>query len=632
MVGVWASAPSIPSARKGAVGGGNRTGARVTGGIDNTSIISGSTFVYNGTTWSTSAPLITPRAYHAGGDLTDAIVYGGVSSSGGRLSSTEKFNGTSWESAGNMLYSRSYHMGYGRITNAFAAGGSGGADILYTAEKFNGSSWSAIPSLPQPREMGAAVGLPSTSSVCLGGFNGSSVLNSTVLYNGEAWVNGPTMLVARISLAAGGMYNNMIAFGGSDLSGNFYGDTEVYTGDVFTAESSMLLARAELAGDGNSANAISIGGARVYGCLDTVEIFYIDSRAYPVDFLTQKQFSKGFSSGAFIAYPEKDRIPYRMSISKLVKYEANYGANLKLRILPGARPVVSTLVKLLAYQIADVRTRLVTLDLAHKIDYSTGDELDTKWGKLYNLPRFTDEDDVQYRKRLKTYVLSQVGSGTKETCQRVLDEIAGKVGSTEISIYEPGKVYIRWKDVDAIRFVMENQSLVEYALRRTLAAGVDWKIYFGLADYTMGYGPAGTGRCDFDTDVFLLDTFLKTYGASALTALVFNKNYIVNVSIWGILLRSYRVDAKLKFVLHRGYLFRAGIASTKKRIYDADLLISYPFMRYDYPFDVITRRTIARSIAMRSYVSVSWIREMWLWTTFIKGNESSCSFSVTLVK
>lgn len=622
MVGVWATAPSIPSARKGLTGSGNRLGGRAIGGIDSSLITSGSTFVYDGTTWSTSASLITPRAYHAGGD---DVVFGGESPSG-KLNSTEKFNGTSWESSGAMLQPRSYHMGYGSSSNAFAAGGSGTSGILSSAEWFNGSTWSAGPSLAQPREMGAACG-----TMCLGGFNGTDVLKSTEVYNGTSWSSGPNMLVARMSLAAGGTLNNAIAFGGSDLSGNFYADTEVCTGDAFTAEASLLMGRAELGGDGTSTSGISIGGARAYGCLEAVEVYYIDNRAYPVDFLTQKRFSKGYTSGLFLSYAEKDIAPYRMSISKLVKYEAEYGVSVKIRILPGTRPVVSTFVKTLAYQVADIHTRLATLDLSHKIDYSTGSDLDNRWGKLYNLKRFAGENDVQYRKRLKTYVLSQVGSGTMETCKKVLDEVVGKVGSTEISIYEPGKIYVRWKYVDAIRFAMENQFLVEYALQRTLAAGIDWQVYFGIADYWMGYGSAGSGECLFRIRTGIRSTCAHEYYADLVAVYTRQHAYTLNASMWNIISRGYSFDSILKFILRNEYLLDVVIAVTRMKDVVADILLSYPNMRYMYPVDGIVQRTINRAINMRGYVSVSWIREMWMWTRFEKCVESSCNFGVTLV-
>lgn len=628
MIGIWSSAPSLPYARRGLVCSGDRNGARATGGMDSNLLLSSSTFVFDGTAWSTSASMLTARAYHAGGGVSNAIVFGGESSSG-KLVTTEKFTGTVWESSGSMITARSYFMGYGTSTDAIAAGGAGSSGILQSAEKFDGTTWTSIASLSSPKELGAACG-NSSYAMCLGGFNGSTVLYHTEIYNGTTWASGGSMLMAKISFAAGGLVNASISFGGTNLSAEYFGDTEVFYGETFQSVGVMLLPRSDLGGDGVAGSAISSGGAQTSGCYTAVEIFVYDRELYYANALAKKTVSRQYLVGFFAANYERDTAFYKMAPTTLVKFESSIGFGAKVRSLPIARPVLDSIVKALAERIADIRVRLLTVDLSHKIDYATGSELDTRWGSIYNLPRYDGENDVQYRKRLKTFVLSQIGSGTLGTCKSVLDEVVGKENSTEISVYEPGKVYVRWNDADAIRFAYENQSLVDYALQKTLAAGIDWSIYYGIVDYSMKFAASGMDEISYPLNAGVMNIFTRGYTVTTPVAVMYDDTYDQDVVVCRAFDQGHLFDVIARLTADRVYDADVLFAARRLQSYYGDMLVSR-LMHYSMLKDVLVQRTSDRRMYAAGLLMRERIMWLWAWTSVEKCVDCTYGSGVVLV-
>jgi hypothetical protein len=91
--GVWSAGGNLNTARRVLAGAGTQTAGLAIGGL--TTVTTGATELYNGTSWTTSpASLSTPRFYlAAAGTQTAALAFGG---SPPKTGATEEFNGTSW--------------------------------------------------------------------------------------------------------------------------------------------------------------------------------------------------------------------------------------------------------------------------------------------------------------------------------------------------------------------------------------------------------------------------------------------------------------------------------------------------------------------------------------------------------
>jgi len=206
-------------------------------------------------------------------------------------------------------------------------------------------------------------------------------------------------------------------------------------------------------------------------------------RVLSADVALSKKMDNTYSADiAFIKYTL-----HRYSASiRLVAPSARYGASIRL-VHPklGDIPVLDSIFKSYVTQIDLVKRHNFLMYLSNNIDYAVGEELDRKWGAVYPLPRYTGESDDAYRKRLKAYSSIQTGSGSKSTCERVLDIIAGEIGSSRVETHDPGSVRIHWNTPEAVRIVRQNMDIINDVVPRMLAAGINWDMVFEFADYFM---------------------------------------------------------------------------------------------------------------------------------------------------
>mgnify|MGYP003118393717 CR=1 FL=1 len=138
----WTAVNAMPEGKFGVGGSGSSTAAIGVAGYSPPSFtISSSTYIWNGSNWTSPGANITRgnTAYACAFGPSGASV---LSSGGGGSNTTEFFNGTSWTSnPAGININRGGRGGDGTQTSAIVVGGSGPADDK--AETWNGSTWSA---------------------------------------------------------------------------------------------------------------------------------------------------------------------------------------------------------------------------------------------------------------------------------------------------------------------------------------------------------------------------------------------------------------------------------------------------------------------------------------------------------
>ena len=107
---------------------------------------------YDGTNWTSSGSMSTPRCYMAGfGIQTSAVAAAGATLNPdvGR-NQTEEYNGSSWTSATNMPTYQRNHFGVGTLTAGVTTGGKSGPSSTYsgitntnTTFEYDGTNWTA---------------------------------------------------------------------------------------------------------------------------------------------------------------------------------------------------------------------------------------------------------------------------------------------------------------------------------------------------------------------------------------------------------------------------------------------------------------------------------------------------------
>lgn len=166
-------------------------------------------------------------------------------------------------------------------------------------------------------------------------------------------------------------------------------------------------------------------------------------------------------------------------------------------------PVIDTWVKSWADEF-DVQFRAIDLmEWANKLTLATGLELDNRWGLVYEMPRWSGEDDIAYRKRLQVCILVHTASGTRANCEQVLDLVVGDPGSCRIESLWPAIANVTFDTDKGLRAATTYRDQIEFLLDRMVAKGITWQLFLPYLDYTMSMKMAGTDYTHYDMSIYL---------------------------------------------------------------------------------------------------------------------------------
>ncbi len=182
----------------------------------------------------------------------------------------------------------------------------------------------------------------------------------------------------------------------------------------------------------------------------------------------------------------------------------------------------------LANQFAYVMDLNYKMALLKRIDFATGQDLDTVWGGVYELKRRYGETDDKYRKRLQVYLLQIAGSGTKSAVEEIISIICEWPDSCRVDTYYPGvcRIYVT-KDNARIK-ARERIDLINLVLPSTLAAGINYRFYIPYVDLEASmvlHGPvytdlpasaalAGPIKRSISADIFVTSRAVINFDAS----------------------------------------------------------------------------------------------------------------------
>ncbi len=263
--GIWSTASgAISISTSGPASAGSQGAGLIAGGYVGNFVSNGGlsiTNIFNGSTWSISGNLNTPRLHLAGaGSQHAALANGGTTNSSTAFSTSELFNGSAWTSGNNLALIRSVLSGIGTQSAALVAGGLSTSSGAYNSvELFNGTTWSTSAATLSIGKSG--MGGAGSQSACLvvGGTTGS-LASSTELFNGTAWSMSGLISVAKQQVAAAGSLASTIIAGGS--TGVNVKLSELFNGSAWSSGASMALARVA-SGSGGSPGASFVAGGGV---------------------------------------------------------------------------------------------------------------------------------------------------------------------------------------------------------------------------------------------------------------------------------------------------------------------------------------------------------------------------------
>jgi hypothetical protein len=263
--GTWATGGNLNTARNGVFGLGTQTSGLATGGI--TTVRTGATELYNGTSWTTSpATLNEARNAPAGscGTQTAGLIFSGDPGGSPRFSTaSESWSGSAWTNTPSLNTGKRNSQGASNGTQTAALNFGGLQDPvgnINNSESYNGTSWTATPTINTARRSAAGSG-SQTAALLFGGVT-TVYVGTTESWNGSTWTTLPAnMNTARGYFAGCGTQTLALAFGGTPPT-PATSSTESWDGTSWTSNPTGLgTARYLLGGAGTQTSALAFGGS-----------------------------------------------------------------------------------------------------------------------------------------------------------------------------------------------------------------------------------------------------------------------------------------------------------------------------------------------------------------------------------
>ena len=258
--GTWATSGNLNTARSQGAAAGTTSAALYFGGSPDNIGTVGATESYNGTSWTTVAPLNAgDRLLMGSGSQTSALRIGGLlPPPNAGTNAVESWNGTSWTSGTN--YPNPIHQGAATGDSNTAIMVVGGEIPARTTDvySYDGTSWTSLTPVSGNAVSNQAVCGTLAGALSIAG-NAPSPTSATQSYNGTSWTTVAPVNTTRTNLGAGGTQTLAVAYGGTPP---VTGATELWDGTSWTNNpNSMGTAVTNFGYDGSQASALAVGGS-----------------------------------------------------------------------------------------------------------------------------------------------------------------------------------------------------------------------------------------------------------------------------------------------------------------------------------------------------------------------------------
>ncbi|MCX8207432.1 MAG: hypothetical protein N3G75_06330 [Methanothrix sp.] len=244
------------------------------------------------------------------------------------------------------------------------------------------------------------------------------------------------------------------------------------------------------------------------------------TRNYSATTVNLKRYHKPFSVGAFFFKTLRMIYAAGIMLNPPPLIGRTYAAGIRIvnpnLISPPNVTVIDTLLKSFIHQFDKVQQQLQLMHLRHRLDLATCRQLDSVWGQAFQLPRYADEPDDVYRKRLMLHTLTIIACGTRQGCEEVLGYLVEDPGSVRVETEWPATVRVHFDSDKAVRNADYYRGMLEYLRTRLFAAGVDVVYHITYKDLIAGIRIRGTCQVSYRGNVLLGRRYLRSYTSSSI--------------------------------------------------------------------------------------------------------------------
>lgn len=374
---------------------------------------------------------------------------------------------------------------------------------------------------------------------------------------------------------------------------------------------------------------ISLPGGKYYS-MDVLLKKENITKTYTMDLLSQLLHSKTYTADILIKR-RNNRNTYRMGL-KVWRPAVSY--SMGITIISTAKPVGSVINTLLDSYIDQFNKIMQKIQAASgnmKIEYASGEALENKWGRVYNMPRKPEETDTEYRSRLISYEQSVLGSGTAQSVKNALN-LATKGTKTRLLVL-PGKICIYFDDDAQRRKAKEIQASLPDILQMSVAAGIQAYVYLNYIDLIMGLTILKKNiSVTYRMNSLVANRLTAQYTCNLISVIRKTKTYALNTIVSKPCTITLPVHIAIKKTCQELYDLDIIMLKQIALAYDVNLIVKKPNIALSYIEKIQIQKTVTRSYQMKVLLSARYAKfyKMHLVT---KGmGESSYNMSIIIAE
>lgn len=249
----------------------------------------------------------------------------------------------------------------------------------------------------------------------------------------------------------------------------------------------------------------------------------IATRLYNMDVRILRGYDASYQSDIVLFKTLRRILAASMILNPTPLIRREYDAGIRIvnpQLMSPNVTVIDTLLKSYIYEFDKVLRQLQLMHLRHRLDLATGTDLDEEWGKVFQLPRYADEPDDVYRKRLQLHILMILACGTAPGCEEVLGELVDDPGSVRVESEWPATVRVHFDTDRAVRNADYYRGMLEYLRTRLFAAGVNVVYHITYADLVADIVLKGTVETEFRSDLLIEQPDLETSYSGGLVSVL----------------------------------------------------------------------------------------------------------------
>lgn len=257
----------------------------------------------------------------------------------------------------------------------------------------------------------------------------------------------------------------------------------------------------------------------------------IATRLYNMDVRILRGYDASYQSDIVLFKTLRRILAASMILNPTPLIRREYDAGIRIvnpQLMSPNVTVIDTLLKSYIYEFDKVLRQLQLMHLRHRLDLATGTDLDEEWGKVFQLPRYADEPDDVYQKRLQLHILMILACGTAPGCEEVLGYLVGDPGAVRVVSEWPATARVYFDSDKSVRNADYYRGTLEYLRTKLFAAGVDVIYHITYKDLLASMLIAGSAAATLEADlcVALLDC-VKSYISSIVSVIQVESEYEV---------------------------------------------------------------------------------------------------------